>query len=327
MIKSRILLIFTFALLCFVILTFNVFAIDEFPENYFDQGDCFVALNTYTSNDHVSYIMDLTVYNRSNCKNYVVFFVTDNNELHDKIYEYSVSGFQGTFCEYINFVPDYQAYSGIMISIGYSNFFTFSDFLNFTATNLINLSNSLDDFMVRYNALYNDYNTLFSQHSELLENFNSTEHDLTELQNQYKILNQAYQELQKQYNLYEESYHILGESYNSLSSEYDELLESKRQAILKLSEDNKKIMDEYSELVSKYEMLLKTAEQNYQIGYNDGLTEGDTFNEGLITIFSSPMYVFGEIFDFEIFGIDFINIIQFLITVSVVGFVISKIRV
>lgn len=77
------------------------------------------------------------------------------------------------------------------------------------------------------------------------------------------------------------------------------------------------------DLENQVEQLNGQLSSNYQQGFNDGLNESDAFKTGIMTIFSSPFNMFGEIFNFEIFGVNFYQVIQVIITVLLLSFVVK----
>lgn len=72
-------------------------------------------------------------------------------------------------------------------------------------------------------------------------------------------------------------------------------------------------------------------ESGYTVGYGKGYTEGtyngmqetESLKTALLTIFSSPLYVFGGILDFEIFGLNLFNLISTLLTIMLFAFVVK----
>lgn len=65
--------------------------------------------------------------------------------------------------------------------------------------------------------------------------------------------------------------------------------------------------------------------QAYDRGFQDGMLEvnGNNIPAMIYTVFNAPMAILGGAFNFEIFGINVANVIRFLITVSVVIFIVK----
>ena len=77
------------------------------------------------------------------------------------------------------------------------------------------------------------------------------------------------------------------------------------------------------------EMSQYAYQNGYADGYRQGETDGlDTSETGknlILTIFSVPSYVLSNVFNFEIFGINLYSLKCFLLTISIIGFVLKKI--
>lgn len=102
----------------------------------------------------------------------------------------------------------------------------------------------------------------------------------------------------------------------------------------------------YNWYVDNHAPVLRSSSttSDYSIGYNDGLAQGledkesygdERYNQGLLdgeefnfpsliyTIFNAPYLILGGFLDFEIFGVNFKNLVFFLISVGIVLWVLS----
>lgn len=79
------------------------------------------------------------------------------------------------------------------------------------------------------------------------------------------------------------------------------------------------------ELQQQVDGIPQLQEKSYITGYNDGIKEGDSLKEGALTIVSAPMYILGNMLDFEVFGINLFRFVMSLLTVVIIAFVIKKI--
>ena len=86
---------------------------------------------------------------------------------------------------------------------------------------------------------------------------------------------------------------------------------------------NQQITELQEEVDTLEESLKEGGNEAYLNGFNDGLESSDTFKDTLVTMFSSPTYIFSTIFDFELFGINFYQIIKVIITAMVVIFIVK----
>lgn len=63
---------------------------------------------------------------------------------------------------------------------------------------------------------------------------------------------------------------------------------------------------------------------SYTTGYNDGMEESGALKQGIITLVSAPMYIIGNLLDFEVFGISLFSLLTSIITILIIAFVIKK---
>jgi len=358
--KSSLLLTLLFSLIVCALFIIGVSAQTDFtdktPQDNFTANSMF---GYYTEPRHEQYFDDLTVYNATSQSYYTVFFVFDEQALYSEITAYISTveyGSNTTFCDFIDFNTDYQGYSIIKNNDKIQS--NFDDFRN----SLNRLANSIHFFFTRNNEnmkKYNNLNFTFKQLQEEFEEYKiqhpvETENNYqnliaihNELQASYDELQASYDELQASYeqllitsDYNYTRYELLNSEYQRLVSEFDEMvqhfqgvitekdliIEEKQEAIFNLSATNSEILEEHSKFVDDYNELLENSKDSYNNGYNKGLEEAEALSNGLMNVFSAPMFVFGEVFNFEIFGINFFDIIKFILTIGIVGFVLRKIR-
>jgi len=351
--KSSLLLTLLFSLIVCALFIIGVSAQTDFtdktPQDNFTANSMF---GYYTEPRHEQYFDDLTVYNATSQSYYTVFFVFDEQALYSEITAYISTveyGSNTTFCDFIDFNTDYQGYSIIKNNDKIQS--NFDDFRN----SLNRLANSIHFFFTRNNENMKKYNNLNFTFKQLQEEFEEykIQHPV-ETENNYQNLIAIHNELQASYDELQASYEqllitsdynytryeLLNSEYQRLVSEFDEMvqhfqgvitekdliIEEKQEAIFNLSATNSEILEEHSKFVDDYNELLENSKDSYNNGYNKGLEEAEALSNGLMNVFSAPMFVFGEVFNFEIFGINFFDIIKFILTIGIVGFVLRKIR-
>ncbi|MGM9645948.1 MAG: hypothetical protein ACI3XS_04610 [Eubacteriales bacterium] len=64
----------------------------------------------------------------------------------------------------------------------------------------------------------------------------------------------------------------------------------------------------------------------YKIGENDGLTTGETAKKTIFSFISAPFIALSNILSFDIFGINLFTIFKILLTIALIGFIISLFR-
>jgi len=351
--KSSLLLTLLFSLIVCALFIIGVSAQTDFtdktPQDNFTANSMF---GYYTEPRHEQYFDDLTVYNATSQSYYTVFFVFDEQALYSEITAYISTveyGSNTTFCDFIDFNTDYQGYSIIKNNDKIQS--NFDDFRN----SLNRLANSIHFFFTRNNENMKKYNNLNFTFKQLQEEFEEykIQHPV-ETENNYQNLIAIHNELQASYDELQASYEqllitsdynytryeLLNSEYQRLVSEFDEMvqhfqgvitekdliIEEKQEEIFNLSATNSEILEEHSKFVDDYNELLENSKDSYNNGYNKGLEEAEALSNGLMNVFSAPMFVFGEVFNFEIFGINFFDIIKFILTIGIVGFVLRKIR-
>ena len=184
------------------------------------------------------------------------------------------------------------------------------------------LQSEFDELIVEYDSLEVLYQEKITAYNDLNMVHNLTVKQYTELNKEHNELRDNYTDLNGSYNLLNEKYEVLLNNKESLQNRYDELLLAKNE----LGEKYRELNTEHTFLQEDYDTLLVNSAESYNYGYNKGLEESGFLTNGMITIFNSPMYVLGEIFNFEILGINILSIIKFLLTVGIFGFVLKKIR-
>lgn len=155
-----------------------------------------------------------------------------------------------------------------------------------------------------------------------------------------EILDNIGQVMKQDYNDYDTlhtDYLIYYNNYNNLVVEYDDI---SYQLFLLQNDYNSKLfeIDTLNTLITDYkanisilelelmqtrEEIAETGNYYYNKGYNAGLNDSDVIERGFMQIFNAPMYVLQEMFNFELFGINFYNILKFFLTIGVVYFAIK----
>ena len=64
----------------------------------------------------------------------------------------------------------------------------------------------------------------------------------------------------------------------------------------------------------------------YSIGENDGLNSGETAKKTIFAVISAPFIALSNILSFEVFGLNFFTLFKILITICLIGFIISRFR-
>lgn len=90
-----------------------------------------------------------------------------------------------------------------------------------------------------------------------------------------------------------------------------------------LQGQNDALVSENQTLHNRIDNLIAEGGDNYEAGYNAGMEDAGAFSSALGTIFSAPFNIFGEIFNFEIFGFNFYTIIQVLFTILICSYFIK----
>lgn len=80
------------------------------------------------------------------------------------------------------------------------------------------------------------------------------------------------------------------------------------------------MLNDINRLNNEITILENEKTEQYWQGYNVGLNETNMLEVGILSIFSAPFNIFGEIFNFELFGINIYNIIQGLITILLASY-------
>ena len=121
-------------------------------------------------------------------------------------------------------------------------------------------------------------------------------------------------------------YVILLEKYNNLLANYEILL-SQNQI---LYNEKIELQNAITSLYSQIESLNNDLKNSYQNGYNAGLNEGQQqgfentgFKNLILSILNFPIDFVKTVFNFELFGINFSNLIMFVISISIVGLIIK----
>lgn len=121
-------------------------------------------------------------------------------------------------------------------------------------------------------------------------------------------------------------YVILLEKYNNLLANYEILL-SQNQI---LYNDKIELQNTIKSLQNQIDSLNNDLKNSYQNGYNAGLNVGQKegfektgFKNLILSILNFPIDFVKTVFNFEIFGINFSNLIMFGISISIVGLVIK----
>lgn len=175
--------------------------------------------------------------------------------------------------------------------------------------NVINI-NPLDYYLIYINDTEGIYNLLNDYIVEHENGFNGDIIDFLEYRTQYDTIIQFgsasnFSEFFSNLEQLFEEFDDLNFDISSLETQIDGL---ETQNIL---------------LREQVEQLREQNALSYQQGFNDSLEEQGAFKTGVLSIFSAPFNIFGEVFNFEIFGINFYSVIQVVVTVLLLSFVVK----
>lgn len=186
------------------------------------------------------------------------------------------------------------------------------------------------------NELQQSYNELQQSYNELQQTYNTLSDENFLLKAQLMSVNEGYVILSDNYNrLYDEN-EVLQQSYNTLVDEKDtiseelEFYESEYHTLIDLGieaqNEIERLTNANNLLSSEIEYLKSNNSALYDKGYSDAQKNSQALESGLITIFSAPMYIFGQVFNYEILGVNILSLIQVILTLCIVVFVVKKMR-
>lgn len=291
---------------------------------YFDsKWDYYVEIIYYDSTDEqpTDYTYDYTFYGSSN--EFQQFLTMNNNCI-------SLSLLKSWFTnelKSINLSYEFYYFKSIQIEppMKDSNDNIMSSFVGDTFVSTFQQPQS---FYVRFT---NDYKIISTTPSGLSVSFQSGNNSFIYNNIQFHFNNNVNGGLLYYYNenvsnSISNDYVILLEKYNNLLANYEILL-SQNQI---LYNDKIELQNTIKSLQIQIDTLNNDLKNTYQNGYNAGLNEGQKqgfeqtgFKNLILSILNFPIDFVKTVFNFEIFGINFSNLIMFGISISIVGLVIK----
>ena len=199
----------------------------------------------------------------------------------------------------------------------------FSNYLYWIAQNCTN--HNIQDLFNDINHVGGDVlNDYYNQNSgpgsgsnpELEAENEALRSEVNELDAEIDSLNTAVEILTDKLDTANSNYNYYKKLYNAEAEKV-----SQKNTIIALRDNQ--IKELQAEVDTLEEALQAGGNEAYMNGFNDGLDSSKVFKNTLITMFSSPTYIFASIFDFELFGINFYQIIKVFITATVVIFLVK----